>query len=819
MPGWNRRKNKNKLDVWPYMQHMFLHRILTFFMGLAAVTPTALSADISDQLPPLEEVLITATRRVENLQDVAMSVSAFSEAFFYESGVRQLSSLDEFTPNLLISEGTDSRSTAIRIRGIGSMGSNSGIDPSVGIFIDGVYQGRAGMSINDLVDVARVEVLRGPQGTLYGKNTSAGTINIYTNNPTDDFASMIEASYDSTKRSQLRGWLNIPIGDSPHAVRLSGFGTYRDHLHHNTYQNQGVNDANKWGLRGKLRLDLTESGLGEFNIAADYLDEDTDCCAFAVIDYAGLSPLNTPSTRNPTEQLQQALGLNSMGKPILAFNALEDTEGFSPPLAQPFSDNYWFDGDLRNRVNIKGASLEWLKDLGSRTQITWISGWRKYRSDSEFDGDFTAYRAVSTDTSVELEQFSSELRVLSSITSHLSYQVGLYAYVSDFDSLGTFTQHEALVNNIAIGGGLTLGLFFPEGSLNVDDNRYRTESYAAFGQSTWEITSSLDAILGLRLTRENKTREGSQVTAPTFFIDIPPVAGPDIYYNSNRSDTAFSPMLTLRYQFTDDLMAYTSISRGFKSGGFNQRREISGSNGEFDEESALNVELGWKTLLADDRFLFNGTLFLVNYDDFQSQTFDGSTVRVTNAGNLESYGAEVDLRYAFPNGLQLGASVGYTKATYKDFPGAQCTVTQSVERYYFELGAQTGSPAANSQCYQDLAGQALANAPEWNFSTYVTREWSVGDNLLIRARGEYNFSDRYFLEEDLDPNLVNPITHLVNVRLTLSNQSKDWEAMLWSENLLDEDYFLFGIDIPTIGGYAGMVAPPRTVGVTLRWFH
>ncbi|MEL0088756.1 MAG: TonB-dependent receptor plug domain-containing protein, partial [Halieaceae bacterium] len=244
---------------------------MTCFMGLAAVTPTALTADISGQLPALEEVLITATRRVENLQDVAISVSAFSEAFFYESGVRQLSSLDEFTPNLLISEGTDSRSTAIRIRGIGSMGSNSGIDPSVGIFIDGVYQGRAGMSINDLVDVARVEVLRGPQGTLYGKNTSAGAINIYTNNPTNDFASMIEASYDSTKRSQLRGWLNMPIGDSPHALRFSGFGTSRDHLHHNTYQNRGVNDANKWGFRGKLRLDLTESGLGEFNIAADYL--------------------------------------------------------------------------------------------------------------------------------------------------------------------------------------------------------------------------------------------------------------------------------------------------------------------------------------------------------------------------------------------------------------------------------------------------------------------------------------------------------------------------------------------------------------------
>jgi iron complex outermembrane receptor protein len=180
------------------------------------------SAESADHPQLLEEVLITATRQVENLQDVPLAVSAFSESFFFDSGVRQLSSLDEYTPNLLISEGTDSRSTAIRIRGIGSVGSNSGVDPSVGVFIDGIYQGRAGMSIADLVDVTRVEVLRGPQGTLYGKNTSAGAINVYTNNPGSTFTSMIEASYDSTHRGQLRGMINIPLGQSDQSETISG---------------------------------------------------------------------------------------------------------------------------------------------------------------------------------------------------------------------------------------------------------------------------------------------------------------------------------------------------------------------------------------------------------------------------------------------------------------------------------------------------------------------------------------------------------------------------------------------------------------------
>ena len=222
------------------------------------------SAESADHPQLLEEVLITATRRVENLQDVPLSVSAFSESFFFDSGVRQLSSLDEYTPNLLISEGTDSRSTAIRIRGIGSVGSNSGVDPSVGVFIDGIYQGRAGMSIADLVDVTRVEVLRGPQGTLYGKNTSAGAINVYTNNPGSTFTSMIEASYDSTHRAQLRGMINIPLGHSDHALRVSGFGSKRGHIGHNTFLNEGVNDLNKKGVRGKLKLDFADQGWGCF---------------------------------------------------------------------------------------------------------------------------------------------------------------------------------------------------------------------------------------------------------------------------------------------------------------------------------------------------------------------------------------------------------------------------------------------------------------------------------------------------------------------------------------------------------------------------
>ncbi|MCB1703056.1 MAG: TonB-dependent receptor plug domain-containing protein, partial [Halioglobus sp.] len=188
------------------------------FIGAAALLP-AFSAPLLAQgdEPPaapkqslqLEEVLVTASRREENLQDVAMSVSAFTGDFFRDSGVNQLKDLEQYTPNLVINPGTNANESSIRIRGIGSVGSNSGIDPSVGLFIDEVYQGRAGMGISDLIDVQRIEVLRGPQGTLYGKNTAAGAISIITNLPSPDaFESMVEVSYDNNEQAELRGMVN-----------------------------------------------------------------------------------------------------------------------------------------------------------------------------------------------------------------------------------------------------------------------------------------------------------------------------------------------------------------------------------------------------------------------------------------------------------------------------------------------------------------------------------------------------------------------------------------------------------------------------------
>jgi iron complex outermembrane receptor protein len=802
--------------------------LLLTVLSFAVLTPVATAQEKEGLM--LEEVIVTANRRTERLQDVAMSVSAFDSDFLQNSGISDLTNLDEYTPSLKITPGENARGTSFRIRGIGSVGSNSGIDPSVGIFLDGVFQGRAGMSIGDLVDVERVEVLRGPQGTLYGKNTAAGALSVITKRPTTEFESLLELNYDTNELLQLRGMVNLPLGESKHAVRLSGFSTDGDHLYENTYNGEGLNDQNKWGGRGRLLLDMSgegsDEGLGEFLVTLDYTKEDKDCCAFAVMDYEGLSPLNTPSTNNPSAEWQAMLGLNEQGKPVLQYNAFEDSEGFSPPSPDPFGDDYWLNSDVLSKVEVGGVAVEWNRMMANDNAITFINAWRFYDADTSHDGDFGAYEASESRDQVDLDQFSSELRISSPGGQKFEGQAGLYAYYSELDSVGTLAQGQSLYENaiIRIEGtpiDVPMSLFFPEGSTNTDDNLYTTTSYAAFGQLVWNINEEFSATLGMRYTYEKKEREGSQTSdpVPPLGLELPPIAGPNFAYDHKRSDSNISPSLNLRYFYSPDIMGYASVSRGFKSGGFDQRRVAEAEDGQFDEETATSYELGWKTTLYDRRLKFNGTLFLVDYEGFQAQSFDGAQVRVTNAGDLRSYGTELELVFIPMENMTIGSAVGYVKAEYESFENGQCTIEQVFTKYYIEDGAQFGSPGTASVCNQDLSGKPLDNAPELTVSSYIQYDFAVTDQLQGFARLEHNFTDSYYLDQDLDRNLTNDEVNLVNFRLSLANAARDWDVSVWGRNILDEEYYSFGLDIPVMGGYAGMVAPQATYGVTLRWYN
>jgi iron complex outermembrane receptor protein len=780
------------------------------------ISAQANSQGDSDKLGfALEEVIVTANKRVQSLQEVPMSVSAFTEDFIRDSGLTSFSDIQQYAPNLKISSTAGTASTSVRIRGIGSVGTNAGIDPSVGMFIDGVYQGRAGMSVADLVDIERIEVLRGPQGTLYGKNTAAGAISIITRKPNDIFEGMAELTYANDNRIEARGMVNVPFGDTEHAMRVSGYVINGDHIYENEFNGEGLNDANKWGL--KARTLLVASDTSEWLLSIDYSEEDTDCCGLAVIDYNGLSPLDTPTLNAASDAFAQRV-LEANNGSVFNYNSFEDSESITPPAADPFDDNYWVNSETSNKVTVGGVALEWNKEFEDNSSLTFINAWRNYTSDSFYDGDFTAHNAVIGSSEVELDQYSSEIRLASEAGNTWEYQVGLFGYYSEFESVGVLAQTPLIVNKIDL-----LSLFYPDGTINTDENLYTTTSGAAFGQATWNISDDFSATFGLRYTYEKKQREGSQITTPDQPNpqDLPPIAGPNYYADEERSDTAVSPMMNIRYFLTEDIMTYASVSRGFKSGGFNQRREalVNGAppSGEFEEETATNYELGWKGSWLDNRLVVNGTFFYVEYDDFQSQGFDGSAVKVTNAGSMESYGTELEIVYLPIENLTLGSALGYTHAEYTDFENGECTVEKKFEQAYIENSNPLGTTLL-SQCTQDLTGEQLDNVPEWTISSFAQYKMDLTDNLNATIRIEHNYTDAFFLDVDLDPNLENDAVNLFNLRMSLANGNEDWEVATWVRNLTDEESFAIGQDIPVLGGYIGVAAPKRTYGATVRWF-
>lgn len=803
---------------------------ISYLLMAGGTLPAAAQNSSSSPELIIEHIIVTANKREESIQEVPMSVTAFTGDFFRDSGETSFQALEQYTPNLKIQAGPDSRFTSIRIRGIGSAGTNGGIDPSVGVFIDGVYQGRAGMNISDLVDIERVEVLRGPQGTLYGKNTAAGAINVITKKPSAEPEANAEFVYANNDRKEFRGSVNIPLGESGNAARVSGFAVSGDHLYKNTFNGDDLNNANKWGLKSRFLFNLTDS---ELLVDLDYAKEDTDCCALAVIDYNGFSPIviGTPMTNTP-----------SMFIPGLPYQALESAPGSigSPPTADPFGDDYWVNNPFSNDVEVAGISADWRFELENDDQVNFINAARTYHAISTYDGDFSAYDAASpAESDVELTQLSSELRIASRGGETWDYQGGLYAYYSNFETLGSLGLNETiLLNSPQLSPGFPpLSSLLGAQSRNIDSNKYETTSMAAFGQLTWNLSDRLSTTFGMRLTQEKKERTGSQRTLRTpiviqtpggpfeiplppfeFLPDLAPIAGADVDYDQDRTDTNMSSTMNVRYFWNDDFMTYASITNGFKSGGYDQRRvpvtqfgAINGGNdhaGEFDEELAMSYELGWKSTLMNDRVTFNGTFYFVDYDDFQAQAFDGASTTVTNAGSLESYGAEFDAMYLVSEHLTFGTAIGYSKAEYKEFKNGQCTATASL---LWSLTSPT------TPCVTDLAGQTLDNVPEWTVSTYAQYEQPLEGDLLVIARLEHNYVDTYYLDQDLDENLVSDAVDLVNLRLSLTTSDRAWEVAAWGKNLLDEKYYLMGIDIPTVGGYAGYVAPRATYGVTLRW--
>ncbi|MCP5358517.1 MAG: TonB-dependent receptor [Pseudomonadales bacterium] len=751
--------------------------------------------------PAITELRVTARLREERLQDVPAAVSVVGGNWLdsaYAVNTRELGTL---VPTLYYNS-ANPRNTAYTIRGMGSntlsiSAANDGMEPGVGFYVDGVYHGRPATAAFDFTDVERVEVLRGPQGTLFGKNTTGGAIHISSRPPAFRPEANAELSMGESGFRQTRASITGPLLEKL-AGRMSVQTTRRDGLIRNVNTGQKLNSLDNYALRGQLLYEADDGFSAR--LIADVSNLDSDCCTQIFLRVG-------ESLRSPTRQ----------------FPALAAGLGYAPPSRDVYDRLSDIDADLHVDTQDGGVSLHLDKALDAVT-LTSISAWRYWKWDVANDRDYTGIpiQGVQRIPSRQ-DQWSQELRLSSRDDQALRYVAGLYYFSQQISGRPTsiYGPEAAywLLNPASFSVSIPRDLL--DGYGQIGDSDFEMDSAAVYGEVNYDLSTSLTATVGLRYTLEDK--HGSYSTDVFGGLDLsgrPDAAElqraklsifrPQGDRVSNR-DGNFSGRANLAYRINDALMTYASFARGYKSGGLNmsglprdvQNRPVL-STAQIEDELNRTVEAGIKSSLPGGLGTFNVAAYATAVEDYQT-----NIVSSTETAALRSYpanipevrvrGLEADLAVSPMRGLLLRASLAYAHGRYQDYPAGPCA-----------LEVQTGSTSA---C--DLTGLALPGLSPWVGS--LGTDWRVpaagGEwhwHLDAMARSGYNSSGAVSRYAEI------PGYALVNASFGYRSE-RGWMLDLFARNLLDRDY-LTALTFQT--GNSGLVlgqpGDPRLLGATLR---
>lgn len=735
----------------------------------------------------LEEVVVTAQKRVEKLQDVPISVNAVSGAKMDEAGITNLEGMTAYVPNLTMNQ--TGIGTIIAIRGISS-GINQGFEQSVGQYVDGVYYGRSQLARAPFMDLERVEVLRGPQSILFGKNSIAGAISMVTAKPTEEFEGQVTALYEpSHGEKDLRIVLSGPLTDTLRG-RLSILGRDIDGYYENTTLNRDESAEEERVLRGQLSWDATDNLSMNLKVESGSFDTKGRF----------LEPVKPTVLPSGGIAYADALFAATGGSYVL-----DTTQDFKRQSNGDISEN-----------NTQNATLTIDYALGDYT-LTAVTGYNAYDYEEVCDCDFTGANIFTADSREDFSQFSQEIRIASPQGETIDYIGGLFYQSSEM----TFDDAIRVPTNSLLAG---LSSLLP-GTASQRDFTQDSTLWAGFAQATWNINTEWRLTVGGRYTSENKEATRTQHHTNSLGVDV---GSSDLLLNTvytafliepypeikdDRSEGAFTPLVTLQWDATDDAMIYATYTEGFKSGGFDVRsnahpdptygvniianqsplvivQTVKDPYGfdpgvfEYEEEKASSLELGTKMTLAGGAAELNIALFRTEYTDLQTSQFDGVLgFNVTNAGEATTQGLELDGRWLVAPGLTLSGSLGLLDFTFDKFPNSQC---------YF--GKPSDSAEYPGLC--DLSGKTREFAPEFQgtLSADYSRTW--GDDLEWRITGDINFSDSYFVSPTLDPNLEQDAFAKLNLRFALGAQDGLWELALVGKNLTDEKVATFGNQLP-----------------------
>ena len=799
----------------------------------------------------LSSIVVTAQKREEQLQNVPISIIVASAQLLQDTGSRDIKELQLVVPGLTVTSTSNEALTTARIRGIGTVGDNTGLESSVGIVIDGVYRPRNGVGFGDLGELERIEVLKGPQGTVFGKNTTAGVINVVTVRPsmaTEFGGELTVGNYGQFGASAM---LNLSNEESA-AFRLYAVGRERDgflDVENGNGPRTSDEDVTQdfYSFRAQMLFEPTESV--DINFAADFTERNEECCAGVTL------------IRGPTAAIVDALAPDSGVAAV----------------ADPFDRVAYSNRGTESEIDDSGlsAELNWITPWLNEATLTSITAYRDWQTINGADLDYSTadiwYRDFGPDQASDgFRTWTQELRFTGS-TERFDWMGGLFYANEDLARNGQTllgSAYEPYLSTALLGrvaGG------FPPGTVNTanaatffaqatglpygtsfvgdaSDDRYdqNSKSLAFFTNNTWHATDALDLTLGLRYTSEEKevdsrfrnpngaagcaaalanpARVGDALaargvpvgalgaTVPTVigFMCLP-WANP-LFANRNThqelDEDEWSGTLKAAYRWNDTVMTYLSGARGYKAGGFNLDR-VQSSNGttsgaagivpvtdtSFPGEFVDSYELGAKTTWLDGNLLLNGALFWQDYEDFQLNSFLGTTFVVRSVPEVRSRGVDVDLQWQTGlEGLLVQGGLTYADTEYGDdaLPDADLFL---------------------------LPGSRLSFAPLWSGSAAATYEVDVFDSLVARFNIAAKYASEYNTGSDLDPQKLQDAYTVVNARIGLGSRDRSWMLELWAQNLTDEEYIQVGFDAPLqTGSWNAFLAAPRTYGLTLRAF-
>ncbi|MET0339113.1 MAG: TonB-dependent receptor [Caulobacter sp.] len=757
---------------------------------IGAAGPTlAAAADVD--VTAVDEIMVTAQKRAENVQDVPLAITAVRGEALEAMNITQPQQLSLIDPSVRFKQSLSSSASGLTIRGVGTSSFSAGIEQSISTVVDGVVLADPA-SLATLADVERVEILRGPQGMLFGKNASAGLVHFITNRPKlEEDSGQLHLQYGERGEKILRAIGNVALGDTA-ALRVVATHNERDGLIRNVAKDNAEADPQDVQT---LTVKLLWRPIDDLDIylTVDRTENQAFCCAST---WRKVTPGYAPALINSRYGI------------------------VAGPKNMQVAANGPFDG----KSSAQGASMQVDYGLGDLT-LTSISAYRSVKRSGFYDGDLTTVSYIDVNGGAgKTDWWTQELRLTSPIGERFDYVAGLYVFRSKASSLIRQRGQLSWITPATNGAVVPIVPGAPSGTVfeTTTYNDINSTSFAGFGQIGLHVTPKLDLIAGARITRDELRLDYRRAQTPGA-VFIPGSVAVTLQQDVDNTNTSWR--VGPRYNFSDDIMAYATISRGYKGPGFSG---LSAANTLADQrvqpEIPTSYEAGVKAAFFDRRLILNANVYSTVVKDFQAQVSDLSSPtyssRITNAGKIKTRGFEANLMARPMADLTITAGAAYTHARYADFNGVQCYFGQPK----IAQGGPCSAPPANPTSidgFFNAAGLPLAGVPEWVYGATLAYERALTPNLRGFFQANWNWQSDVNYAPNNDPGTLQKAYGLLGGRVGVSAPNQAWSLAAYATNLLDKRYAAQITPSPVTalnpGGYLQYFSPDsvRRVGISL----